>query len=260
MRRPIELGLVFLAIAGSGAACAEQTSDAAPSANAASSANMSAAPSGAGGKVTGAIVRGTVREQIPVSPYVYLRLETPEGEVWAAVAEAPVTVGEPVTVYNAMLMERFESASLARAFERIWFGALEPPANGVHGALSAAPLSTGAAPVADARVGPITPATGSDARTIDALWSGRVQLAGTTVSVRGVVVKVNDGVMGKNWIHLQDGTGDAARGTHDLTVTSAETAAVGDTITVTGVVRLDQDVGAGYTYALLIEDARVVRR
>jgi hypothetical protein len=80
------------------------------------------------------------------------------------------------------------------------------------------------------------------------------------VSVRGVVVKVNDGVMGRKWIHLRDGTGDPARGTHDLTVTSTDVVAVSDAITVTGIARLDRDVGTGYAYALLLEDARVVRR
>lgn len=49
-----------------------------------------------------------------------------------------------------------------------------------------------------------------------------------TVKVRGKVVKVNENIMGTNWIHIQDGTGKD--GTHDLLVTSSESVKVGTTI------------------------------
>ena len=61
--------------------------------------------------------------------------------------------------------------------------------------------------------------------------------------------------MGKNWLHIQDGTG--AEGTNDLTVTTSGTAKVGDTVLVSGVLVTDKDFGYGYKYAVLIEDAQV---
>jgi hypothetical protein len=66
--------------------------------------------------------------------------------------------------------------------------------------------------------------------------------------------------MGKNWIHLQDGSGDPAAGTHDLAATTLAAASVGDTITLIGTVRTNVDVGGGYKYALLLENARIVGR
>jgi hypothetical protein len=66
--------------------------------------------------------------------------------------------------------------------------------------------------------------------------------------------------MGKNWIHLQDGSGDAKQGTSDITVTTQEQAAKGETITVKGTVRTKKDFGAGYTYPVMIEDAKIVRQ
>ena len=86
------------------------------------------------------------------------------------------------------------------------------------------------------------------------------RLANRVVSVRGTVVKYNAAVMGKNWIHLQDGSGDPARGTHDITVTALDAVTVGATVTITGTVRVNRDVGAGYTYAVLVEDAKVVAK
>ena len=73
-------------------------------------------------------------------------------------------------------------------------------------------------------------------------------------------MKYNPGVMGKNWIHLQDGSGDAAKGTHDITITAMDGAALNATITVTGVVHLDKNFGAGYSYPMIIEDAKVAKK
>lgn len=112
----------------------------------------------------------------------------------------------------------------------------------------------------DAKIDKVDKASGADARTVSELWAQQGALAGKTVSVRGVVVKYNPGVMGKNWIHLQDGSGDAAKGTHDITVTSMDAAALGATVTITGTVRVNRDFGAGYSYALIVEDAKVVTK
>jgi len=75
------------------------------------------------------------------------------------------------------------------------------------------------------------------------------------VSLRGQVVKANLGIMGKNWFHLQDGSGSAGAGTNDILVTSKDVVAVGDVVLVKGTVRTDVQVGPGYDYAVLIENA-----
>jgi hypothetical protein len=219
--------------------------------------------------VPGGTITGTVRERIPVGPYVYVRLDTDGGELWAAVNEAPLTVGDPITVHNVMLMEQFQSQTLKRTFARIYFGSLQSVTGAGQPADGAAPsvsqpsgtpdmaASPGAPAPIDAMVSPLAKASGPNAFAIAELWARKEQLVGQAVSIRGVVVKYNPGVMGKNWIHLQDGSGDATRGTIDLTVTSQNTAAVGDTVVVTGTVRINQDLGAGYRYALLLDGATV---
>lgn len=92
-------------------------------------------------------------------------------------------------------------------------------------------------------------------KTVAALHQEKAALAGQTVQVKGKVVKVNNGIMGRNFLHVQDGTGDA--NTNDLTVTSKQTAAVGDQVTVTGRVVIDRDFGSGYSYPLLVEEASI---
>lgn len=93
-------------------------------------------------------------------------------------------------------------------------------------------------------------------QNVAALNQHKAALAGKTISVQGKVVKVNNGIMGRNFIHVQDGTGDAS--SKDLVVTSKQTASVGDQVTVTGVVVVNRDFGAGYSYPLLIENASIV--
>src|SRR5690348_14860922 len=50
-------------------------------------------------------------------------------------------------------------------------------------------------------------ATGPDARTVEEIVNERGKLKDKKVVVRGTVVKVTRGVLGKNWVHLQDGSG-----------------------------------------------------
>ena len=92
-------------------------------------------------------------------------------------------------------------------------------------------------------------------QTVAEVYAGKDTLGGTVVKVRGKVVKYNSQIMGKNWVHVQDGTGGP--GTNDLMVTTADTAKTGDIVLVSGTITLDKDFGSGYKYALILEDAKV---
>jgi hypothetical protein len=100
-------------------------------------------------------------------------------------------------------------------------------------------------------------ATGPDARTVEEIVSGSAKLKGKPVVVRGTVVRFTRGVLGKNWIHLQDGSGSAADKTHDVLVTTQEDAKIGDVVVARGIVRTDLDLGSGYSYKVLVEDAKL---
>jgi hypothetical protein len=92
-------------------------------------------------------------------------------------------------------------------------------------------------------------------KSVAELYAEKDSLSGKKVTVRGKVVKFSASIMGKNWIHLQDGTG--GKDTNDLTVTTSATAAVDDTVVVTGVIAADKDFGYGYKYDVILEDATV---
>jgi hypothetical protein len=105
------------------------------------------------------------------------------------------------------------------------------------------------------RVDPMAPPAGGS--SIGDVWAKRTSLVGRTVTVNGKVVKFNGGILGKNWMHVQDGSGKAADGTNDLTITTDAVAKVGDIVTVTGTVVIDKDLGSGYVYKVLIEGGRI---
>ncbi len=94
-------------------------------------------------------------------------------------------------------------------------------------------------------------------KTVAEVYAEKDALAGTKVTVRGKVVKANTGIMGKDWLHVRDGSG--ADGTNDLTLTtnSSPLPKVGDTVLVTGTVVLNKDFGMGYQYPVMLEDAEV---
>lgn len=96
---------------------------------------------------------------------------------------------------------------------------------------------------------------GALSKTVEAVHQERTGLSGKQVAVKGKVVKVNNGIMKRNFLHIQDGTG--GKDSNDLTVTSKQTANIGDEVVVTGTVVLDTDFGYGYKYPLLVEKSTI---
>ena len=116
-------------------------------------------------------------------------------------------------------------------------------------------LHAGMAKPVDAGNIKVAKATGPDARTVAEVNTKRADLKGKPVAVRGQVVKFTPGVMGKNWVHLRDGSGSEADGSNDIVVTTQDETKIGDVVLVKGVVATDRDLGSGYRYKVLIEEA-----
>lgn len=94
-------------------------------------------------------------------------------------------------------------------------------------------------------------------KTVEALYLEKTKLGGHQVQLHGKVVKVNNAIMNRNFLHLQDGTGK--QGSNDITITTQDTVEVGDEVVVTGTLSVDKDFGAGYTYPILLEQAKVTK-
>jgi hypothetical protein len=218
-------------------------------------------PAAASQAPTAATATGTVVETMNAGNYTYVRVDTGSGEIWAAATRFNVAVGDVVVVPLEMPMQDFHSDSLDRTFEVVYFTSqilregeaaspAMPPGHPPVGGAMAASHETAT------KMDAIEPAAGGV--TVHQIWAETDALAGNPVTVRGKVVKFNGGILGTNWIHLQDGTGSAENGDNDITVTTLGTASVGDVVTATGILVTDQDFGAGYTYKVLVKDAELI--
>jgi len=195
----------------------------------------------------------TVKEVLNANAYTYLLVTEGEKEFWIAVPKSEVKVGKTYTYEGGMEMKKFESKDLKRTFDSVFFvdGLVDPDASIVtetkidpKNIIPDTELSKG-----------ITLAKG--AISLHDLFSGRDKLEGKTVILTGKVIKFMPEIMNKNWIHLQDGT--SYNGFNDITITSLEKVKVDAIVTLKGTVVLNKDLGSGYKYDILIEDAVVVK-
>lgn len=207
---------------------------------------------------------GTVAETMDALGYTYVRLQAPgRDDVWVAAPEFDAAVGQRLSVTLQMPMHNFESRTLNRRFDVVYFvESVARDGKVVAGATKSAPApiqmmpsrTPAGAPAASAPVD-----VPSGGLPIADLWRKRQELSGREVLVRGRVVKVNNGILDTNWVHLQDGSGSEADGTHDITVTTDAVVQVGDTVTMKGILVRDKDFGSGYAYQVLVEKAVLVR-
>ncbi len=209
-------------------------------------------------------IRGEIIETMDSGGYTYLKLRTAKGEVWAAVRKATVAKGQTVTVTGAQAMKNFKSRTLKRTFPVIYFGHIGRAGHAARGGnphaggsgagtmgKMAHPKRTGGKRVTFDK--PLPKASGASGRTVAEIFAQGKALAGKTVLLRAKVVKFTKNIMGKNWVHVQDGTGKTDD--FDLTVTTQATVKVGDVVLVEGTVKADVNLGSGYRYKVLVEKA-----
>jgi hypothetical protein len=210
------------------------------------------------------LLAGKVLQTMDGGGYTYVYLQKANGEkVWVAAPPTPVTVGSQVSFSGGMEMVNFDSKSLKRKFDKILFAdaiisgasADSSPAS-VAKDKSVSGGSKAATSAKDAKIS-VTKAAGANAYTVQEAFANSTKLNKKKVAVRGKVVKVSSGIMGKNWIHIQDGTGSQAKKNHNLVCTSQEMADVDDVVTVSGVLAKDKDFGGGYKYNVIIEEATI---
>lgn len=197
---------------------------------------------------------------LQTSDYTYLKVTENDQAFWMAVNKMNASVGDKLYYANPMEMKNFKSKTLNRVFESIYFvqDVSSKPIKPDDANHMMNPMEGKKSPQGKV-VTPQDPNIKVDAPeggiSIGDLFASKEKYSGKTVKIRGQVVKVNNNIMGKNWIHLQDGTKDGLN--YDLTVTSTQTVNVGDVVTAEGTIALNKDFGAGYFYDVIMESAQI---
>ena len=177
MRRfPVLTWLLALALLPGSLGACRKVDEKAGGAKPGAAGGRAAARPQAEGTLTGKIV-----ETMDSGGYTYLRLTTDQGERWAAVRQAPVQVGDQVTVTDAALMKNFASKTLNRTFPEIWFGAL-----GGLGGAGPGGKKGGMMPPGHPPVGGATEGTADEAREAHAkAGASKVALEGPVAKAPG---------------------------------------------------------------------------
>lgn len=210
--------------------------------------------SGARAATSDEVHAGSVIQAKTAGGYTYLKINEAGKELWLAALPMEVKVGDRVEYAGGDLMKDFKSKGLNQTFDSIRFvtrihvvSDREIPKDAVHKGI--APAKAAAASV---KPGEIARAKGG--KTVAELFAEGPGLKGKGVRLRAKVVKFSRDILGKNWATLSDGTGKSPE--DRIVATTTQSPAVGDIVTVEATVKTDVDLGAGYRYKLLLEEAR----
>jgi hypothetical protein len=206
-----------------------------------------------------------VTEVVNGGSYSYIKVKENSEERWIATGRQEIAIGDVFYYDEALQMTNFHSKDLDRTFEVIYFvnqiskipidhNHLSHENHGMDQLVTHA--HTGKPN--QKKINEITLEKAENEITIAHLYEKMDDFSAKEVEIRGIVVKINKGILGKNWVHLQDGTN--SNGSYDLTITTQDAPEINDEVVFKGVITLKKDFGAGYIYDIIMEDAEILQK
>jgi hypothetical protein len=203
-----------------------------------------------------------VAEVIQGSTYTYMKVKEDMSEKWIATGKTDAKEGDVLYYGEALEMTNFHSKELDRDFDKIYFINMisdSPIEQNPMGQMPMGQMGQGhSGAVKSEQKSSITLDKSADEVTISQIYANPKEFEGKEFEIRGIVTKVNKEIMGKNWVHLQDGTSND--GAFDLTITTQDLPKVNDEVTFKGTITLEKDFGAGYYYDVIMEEASSVNK
>ena len=193
----------------------------------------------------GDVFEGVVVDTLQGGGYTYMQIDDTKKKYWVAVEGTKVEKGTEVRFTEELKAKNFESKSLNRTFDEIVFASNLQYRTNVpeKGNLELITEQVKESPYKQ-----------NGTMSVKEAWEKRVSLKDKTIAIRGRVVKASANIIGRNWIHIQDGTGEGSE-VGRIVFTSKELPKVGDVVTASGVVSVDKDFGSGYFYKIIVENA-----
>lgn len=193
-----------------------------------------------------------VIEVVQTNQYTYLQVLEANEIRWVAVTRQEIGKGETYYYDSALPMSNFHSKELDRTFEVIYF------VNNISKTATQGTLMPGSASGHSGKTGSeihsdIHVEKKEGELTIAQIFENPEEYSGKEIEIKGVVVKINEGIMGTNWIHIQDGT--TGNGKFDLTITSDDIPQLNREASFKGIITLNKDFGSGYFYDVIMEHA-----
>jgi hypothetical protein len=188
-----------------------------------------------------------VNEILNTEKYSYLHVSESEEKYWIAIPRKEVQVGNTYFYKGGLLKKNFESKEYNRVFETIYLvsDVIPHPLNVVS------PETHTANEKDDISFVPVRVASAVGSIKLSELFSDPEKYNGKLILVTGQCVKVNPMIMGRNWVHIRDGSGENL----DLTITTTENVSIDAIVSFEGTIALNKDFGAGYRYDVIMETA-----
>ncbi len=218
-----------------------------------------------------------VLETMNAANYTYAKVDEGGNIYWIAGPQAEIKVGDEISFIDQMVMEDFRSKALNKTFEYLVFastlvpthkssatavkqdhncdtcGTDEPAASATTTATDPHAGMQKTTPVVEEEIAVITLPKAEGGYTVEELYTKKAELKDKKVKVNAKIVKVSKNIMNKDWVHLQDGTGNGQ--TSDVVVTAQNTnVKVGDTVVVEAILQTDVDFGYGYFFPVILQE------
>lgn len=192
----------------------------------------------------------TAKEVQDAGKYTYIKVSENNEEFWIAIPKSDIEIGKTYFYSSGMKMVNFNSKELNKVFEEVWF--IDALYNKEPGKFKSekAQKSIALDPVEIIE----QPKNGT---SIENLLKNSEQFLNKDVVIKGKVVKVNRNILDRNWVHIMDGTTFNSK--KEITITTLDSAIVGDIVTFTGQVSLNKDFGYGYVYPILLENGELIK-
>lgn len=191
-----------------------------------------------------------VLEVLETDKYSYLRVKEDGEPYWIATIKANFTEGEQYEYQGGLLKTNFKSVEHDRVFDRVYLVSQIRPLN------DAMEFETTAEPATAKTVSKTFKKPDmEDLNDLKEIVEDPEKFSNKKVRVYGEVVKVNPNIMDRNWMHIKDGTADD----FDFVITSQSAVPVGHAMVFEGVISIDKDFGAGYSYELIMENAKPIQ-
>jgi len=201
------------------------------------------------GLYAGDVHEGVVVDTINGGGYTYLQIEDSKQKYWIAVEGIKIEKGTEVRFTEELKAKNFQSKALNRTFDEVMFASNLQHRTNVpeKGNLELVREQVKESPYKQ-----------NGTMSVKEAWEKRAGLKDKIITIRGKVVKASPNIIGRNWVHIQDGTGEGSE-VGRIVFTSKELPKVGDIVTASGVVSVEKDFGSGYFYKIIVENATFVQ-
>jgi hypothetical protein len=206
---------------------------------------------------------GIVTEAFHAGNYTYIKLAEEGKEVWLASQPMDVSAGEKIEYIGGVPQKNFHSKTLGRSFEDIIFitriKVMNRDSEKEKIEASDDESNGGTPKKAESASMPVSGEIkrAENGKTVHEIFSEAEQLKDKEVILRAKVIKINTNILGKNWVTLSDGTG--TKPDNKIIATTMDDAEPGDILTVIGTVKDNVSIGQGYTYKVMIGNAKFTK-